>query len=219
MKALILGITSSIGKELVPVLVKKGYEVYGTSTKDEEINGVNISKVDFGNIAQRESFKNAIETTNLDLVINCVSTKPIFDRFEKISLETFSQDLEINVVGLIDILQFLIPKLNPDATIILVLSEVISTGSEYTSSYNITKFAELGLLKTLSNELKTKKVRVMGISPGMMQTDLIKDWPSFVKTKYLASKNKKELIKPSEVAKRIVEIVSKGENGKIYDFF
>lgn len=221
-KALIIGGTSNLGEEIIKGLLKNSFEVYTTKREESKIaddlkNKVKIFNLNLKDKDSISKFYEKIKEEKFDFITNTISNKPTLNRFEKIEQETFESDMEINVLNYIFLLKKIIPNLNKNSNLIFILSEMtLNERLQFTSSYQVTKFALLGLMKALKNELKSKKIRVNAISPGMMETKFISHIPKIMKENYTNKYNNSKFINPSDVAKEIIKIINKdsinGEN-------
>jgi 3-oxoacyl-[acyl-carrier protein] reductase len=217
-KALILGIEGALGSEIAKDFISQGYCLIGTyylkrpedyTTNDQ----IKLFQVSFENPASISKFLEEISSVKFDVVINTIANPLTFNKFEKIPFEYFEKDISVNVLGFIRILQGLISNLNNYANIISILTEMtIGEPPNYFSSYIVSKYALLGLTKSLANELKSKNIRVNAVSPGMMNTKFITNLPELVKQKYLY--NFKEFTSPKKVVDAIRGIISGSINGE-----
>ncbi len=227
-KAILLGASGVLGGAIAKTLTNKGFQVLGTKyqqePKDLEENpNVDLVKMDINDPKSVEEFLEIAKSRGeIDFFTSTVSNKPKINKFENIPLKTFEEDIKTNVLTHIKIIKNLLPLLKENSNIIFILSEQVSLPkTQYTSSYSLCKHALLGLMKSLSEELKRKKIRVNAVSPGMMDTPFIKDFPSFVKESYKLKTKNKSLVKPERVAKKIGEIIENqninGQNIGVFD--
>ena len=147
--------------------------------------------------------------------MDTISCSLILNKFEKFSVDAFKNSLNFSLFSKIDLFQNLITKMNLNSNIIFILSEVLDVSKPliYSSPYIISKYALLGLIQSLSFELKNKKINVNGISPGMMDTPFVSKFPKFMVEMY--DKNY-GLVKPSKVADKVLEVIELAETGKNY---
>lgn len=226
-KALILGINSSLGQAIAEELIKERYEIIGTKRITSEIDKkfedklLKVINLDISSIENIDLLFNLIKDEKFDFVASAISNKPTLNKFENISIETFKKDLDINVLNHIYFFKKIIPQMSKDSNMIFILSEMVFNDRlKYASSYQISKYALLGLMTVLSQELKTKGIRVNAISPGMMDTNFIKNVPSIVKESYIMKYSKNEFIKPKDVARKIVQMINDETlNGQNIPFF
>jgi 3-oxoacyl-[acyl-carrier protein] reductase len=210
--ALILGISGSLGKAIAQDLILKDYKVIGTynSSKisDPIFKKIELHKVDFNDIKEIDKFINKLDIDKLDLLINTIAKVQTINRFESIPLETFEQHFRTDVFNYIHLLQKLKDKFSDEMNIIFILSRnVVEIPAKYSTPYNVSKYALLGLMKCLAAEWKDKKIRVNAVSPGMMDTKFVKDIPKFVKESEAKKNPSNKLLEPKDVVKAINKIL------------
>jgi NAD(P)-dependent dehydrogenase (short-subunit alcohol dehydrogenase family) len=84
----------------------------------------------------------------------------------------FDETFNVNVKGTYFTVQKLLPLVPDGGSIILNASIASSTGMEAFSVYSATKAAVRSLARTLTADLKARKIRVNAISPGPIDTPI-----------------------------------------------
>jgi 3-oxoacyl-[acyl-carrier protein] reductase len=213
---LIIGADGKLGSEIVEHFLLKNEKVIGTyhSNKPEKLDEkVRLFQLSLEDRKSIDKFLDEIKEIKIDLVINAAASKLVFNKFENIPIESFEEDLLINVVNYVYLLQKLVLNLNNGANIIMILTEMtFDMPPSYFSSYVTSKYALLGLMKSLANELKNRNIRVNAVSPGMMDTKFISKLPDLVKKKYLL--DSKKFTEPKEVICAIEKIMESKVNGQ-----
>jgi NAD(P)-dependent dehydrogenase (short-subunit alcohol dehydrogenase family) len=140
---------------------------------------------------------------NAGLLIN----KP----FESLTHQDFSESYQVNVIGIMEATQALLPLLAPDAHIVNISSMGGFQGSAKfsgLSAYSSSKAALSGLTECLAEELKSKNISVNCLAIGAVQTEMLtKAFPGY-----------KAPLKANEMAEYIFEFTNKGHyyyNGKV----
>ena len=221
-KAIVLGASGRLGSEITRKLISIGYEVIGTYRDKNHLpkdlvenKKVVFYPIDFKQKSSIEHFLKSIKEEKIDFITNTISNKIFIEKVEKISTEIIEEDFRVNVTNYLYFLQKVIPNLSKNSQIVFILSEmVLGIPKNYLSSYIITKYALLGLMKCMSEELKLKGIRVNAVSPGMMDTNFT--WNvKFNGKEIVLPKDKRVFVNPSEVAEKILEIISNESiNGK-----
>lgn len=168
---LIVGASSGIGKQLSQQLAQSGNHVYGTYFKNE-------SKSDHPNIKYfplnvlDDIISIDFLPEKLDGVIYCpgsIQLRP----FERIKPIDFINDYNLQVVGVIKILQLVMKnlKLSDHAAILLFSTVAVQTGLPYHTQVAASKAALEGLTKSLAAEY-APKIRVNCIAPSLTDTAL-----------------------------------------------
>lgn len=92
-------------------------------------------------------------------------------QFTRLSIDDFNKDYEVNVLGLINILKFYIPKLNPGSSVVFFSSVAAKLGMPFHSSVSMVKSAIVGLCKSLSAEY-APKIRFNCVSPSLFESKM-----------------------------------------------
>jgi NAD(P)-dependent dehydrogenase (short-subunit alcohol dehydrogenase family) len=87
-----------------------------------------------------------------------------------ITEEAYDKMFDINVKGALFTVQEALPLIPDGGSIILTGSVVGSKGFEAASVYSATKAAVRSFARTLTSDLKARKIRVNLVSPGPIQT-------------------------------------------------
>ena len=222
--AVILGVTSTLGKEIAEDLISENFNVIGSTRKDINIikkvdnkdlikTKINYHNLDLSNKLSIDRFIDGLKKyREINLFISTIANSLVFNKFEQIEQSVFEDDLKINVLNHIYLIKKLIPMMGKKSCIIFILTSMVVDTPGYYSSYVVSKYALLGLMKSLSQELKSKGIRVNSVSPGMMDTKFIVGLPKIVKENY---KNKSDFIDPKKVAEQIIKIYNNLEtNGE-----
>jgi len=110
-----------------------------------------------------------------------IASNPLkMSSFTDLSWKDYEKNFNIQIKSFFLILKFILPfmKKNNYGKILAILSSVtISQPPGYMSSYVTSKYALLGLLKSLSAEYSKYKICINSISPGMMKTKFINQIP------------------------------------------
>jgi len=104
-------------------------------------------------------------------------------RFAQGRIQEFELEMQVVFWSFLRICQCIIPGMvkRGEGRILAILTEYTVTNQPpYLSHYISSKFALLGLVKSLASEYAAKGIRVNGISPGMIETDFISKLPQYV---------------------------------------
>ena len=127
------------------------------------------------------------KTKKIDALINNVGIAGPTGTFEKLTSEDWEQTLKVNVISHFYFTKFAIPMLknNKGGSIINISSTAGIMGFALRSPYAASKWAIIGVTKTLAIELGKFKIRVNAICPGTIKGDrmdrVIKDKAKFLK--------------------------------------
>tara|TARA_B100001027_G_C16251159_1_gene324507 strand:- start:573 stop:1256 length:684 start_codon:yes stop_codon:yes gene_type:complete len=161
------------------------------------------------------------EIDNLDGLVYCPGTinlKP----FNRLSVDDFRQDFEINVIGAVKAIQKYLPALSTSnfGSILLFSTVATSLGMPFHASVSTAKSAIEGLTKSIAADL-APKVRVNAIAPTITNTDLAS---KLLRNDRMIENIKerhplKKFLKPNEVsalAKYLLSDDSKSISGQIF---
>lgn len=104
-------------------------------------------------------------------------------RFAKGKIQEFELEMQVVYWSFLRICQSIIPVMakRNEGRILTILTEyTITNQPPYLSHYISSKFALLGLIKSLASEYAAKGIRVNAISPGMVETDFISKLPQYI---------------------------------------
>ncbi len=142
--------------------------------------------------------------------------------FEKTSLEMWSQVLAVDLTGVFQVTQAVLPDLKDygtNARIINIASTAGLTGYAYVSAYCAAKHGVIGLTRALALELATKGITVNAVCPGFTDTPIIREAIAQIMQKtgrseeealahFVKANPQNRLIKPEEVAHTVLWLAS-----------
>ena len=171
MHYLIIGGSSGIGKELALQLSRSGAEVTATFNKNEpgaEQSGIHFHHLDVLSDNLSLDFL-PDELAGLVYCPGTINLRP----FERIKAADFEADYKLQVVGIIKVLQLVLPRLKKsgNASIVLFSTVAVQTGLPFHSQVAASKGALEGLTKALAAEY-APNIRVNCIAPSLTDTPL-----------------------------------------------
>ena len=191
---------SGIGWATAKICLSKGASVY---LCDKDVKNINkakknplnnkrlfIHECDASEEYDVENFFDKIikRTKKIDALINNVGVAGPTSTIEKLNSEDWERTLKVNVISHFYFTKLAIPMLkkNRGGSIINVSSGAGIMGFPLRSPYAASKWAVVGMTKTLAMELGKFKIRVNAICPGTIKGNrmvrVIKDKASFLKT-------------------------------------
>ena len=198
-KIIISAGASGIGWSTVKICLSKGAIVYicdidSKSLKKAQKHPLYKKKLftyecDASDEYEVSNFFNKIrkKTKKIDALINNVGIAGPTGTFEKLTSEDWEQTLKVNVISHFYFTKLAIPMLknNKGGSIINISSTAGIMGFALRSPYAASKWAIIGVTKTLAIELGRFKIRVNAICPGTIKGDrmarVIKDKAKFLK--------------------------------------
>jgi 3-oxoacyl-[acyl-carrier protein] reductase len=185
---LITGASSSIGQEVVKKFLNKKNILLATYLKNDFQIKKNHEgrivkfKVDLSNEKNVIKFIKDIFKKNLipNNFIHIASNPLKMSSFTDLNWKDYENNFNIQIKSFFLILKYILPsmKKNKFGKILAILSSVtLSQPPGFMSSYVTSKYALLGLLKSLASEYSKYKICINSISPGMIKTNFLSEIP------------------------------------------
>lgn len=211
---LITGATGGLGSALASEFVKNGSNLFLTGTDSNKLEQLTVrlqnkntldgkikyEKCDLSNEGSVLQFIEKVKFTfgYIDVLVNCAGVFPVKSLTDT-SLEEHKKCIQVNLNT-----PFILTKAfsqdmikNKWGRIINIASSSAYAGGPLTSTYCASKHGLLGLSRSLYQELKTKGVRVMTVSPGSIKTEMGREVEKLGQTY-------DTFMEPSEIANYIV---------------
>ena len=177
-----------IGWTIAKSCLEKGYSVYLSDINQQKIdeikdhplinNKIFIDNVDANNPDSIEKYFDSIKekTTTIDALINNVGIAGPTGPMESLSISDWKRTIEVNINGHFYFTKHTIPllKANNGGSIINISSTAGLFGFPLRTAYAASKWAVIGITKSLAMELGDFNVRVNAICPGSVAGDRMK---------------------------------------------
>ncbi|WP_438967192.1 SDR family NAD(P)-dependent oxidoreductase [Flavobacterium sp.] len=166
---LLIGGSYGIGLALAKEL-QNNNNVFIASRTSEGLENLNVTHLTF------DAYTNTLDTSELPEVIDglvylpgSINLRP----FKGLKIEAFENDLQINFIGLVKVIQAVLPNLiaSKQSSIVLFSSVAASMGMPFHTSVAASKGAIEGFAKALAAEY-APKIRVNVIAPSLTDTPL-----------------------------------------------
>lgn len=179
---IITGISRGIGKALAEKFLTEGYTVIGTSTKGTtNIKHVNLEILEL-DLSLPESITNATKhiiskTKNIDILLNNAGISAD-EKPGEMSVLALRKNLEVNLFGLIDFTEQLLPYISSNGQIVNTASVMGSLTAPLDENeldcpaYRISKTAVNMYTKSLASRVKKLGITVSSVHPGWVKTDM-----------------------------------------------
>ncbi len=212
---IVVGARSGIGKATALAFAKRGAKVVvsGRRPCDEtqkliaEAGGEStFVKCD---VAVEEEVKNLVEKTvetygRLDVAINCAGSLPPTRDLVDQTVEDFDKTMAIDVRGIFLGMKYQIPEMLKvgGGAIVNIASVAGLVADPGMSPYVTAKHAVVGLTRAAGIEYAGRNIRINGIAPGFVGTEMTAGWMDDPKMKALVSSYnfQNRIADPSEIA-------------------
>lgn len=178
--ALVTGGNSGIGFGAAKSLVEAGAFVYITGRKQEQLDSAllklgNNARAIRADVTSKQAMEDVAATIKaekgaLDVIFaNAGGGNPI--PLEEVTEEYFDKTFNVNVKGVVFTVQSMLPILKDGSSIILNASITAYMGLPGFGMYAATKAAVRSFARSWTTDLRTRKIRVNAISPGVVPTE------------------------------------------------
>ena len=179
-KVLITGVSRGIGKATAEKFLKEGWNVIGTSTTGKALIKHNNLEMYKMNMLESSNIRNVVEKIatageRLDVLINNAAISDRDRTASTINIDDLRRVLEVNLIGLIDLTEGLLPYINDGGQVINISSGVGSLTEfrgVWALAYSISKAALNMYTLNLASRLKNRKIIVSSLTPGWVRTDM-----------------------------------------------
>jgi NAD(P)-dependent dehydrogenase (short-subunit alcohol dehydrogenase family) len=214
---IITGTSRGIGFELAHLFAKNNFRVLALSRntaplEQEQHPNITPLSIDISKTADLEKVKTYIETNwaQVDLLINnagMLLNKP----FEDTTKEDFMKVYNVNVFGVAELIQTVLPHLKKGSHVVNISSMGGIQGSVKfagLSAYSSSKGALITLTELLAEEYRERGIAFNVLALGAVQTEMLSEaFPDF-----------KAPLQPSEMAAYLFDFATTGNryyNGKV----
>ena len=187
--AIVTGSSRGIGRSIAVQLAKAGARVVISSRKlptcEEVAQAIRSDGGDAMAIAANISDKAQVEALvaqtraawgGIDIMVCNAASNPYFGPLTGLKDEVFQKIMQNNVMSNLWLMNMVGPEMaeRKDGAFIIVSSIGALVGSAHIAAYNMSKAADLSLVKSLAMEWGKHNIRVNAIAPGLIQTDFAK---------------------------------------------
>jgi NAD(P)-dependent dehydrogenase (short-subunit alcohol dehydrogenase family) len=188
--AIITGSSRGIGRAIAELFAAHGANVVISSRKqdacDEVAAAINArgrgkAVAIAASISSKDALGEMVEGARaafggIDILVCNAASNPYYGPLSGISDEAFEKIFRNNVLSNHWLAQLVAPGMiaRRDGAIIIISSLGATRGSAVIGAYNISKAADLQLVRNLAVELGPHNIRVNGILPGLIKTDFAK---------------------------------------------
>ena len=226
--AVITGSSKGIGKAIAERMAEHGAKVVISSRKagpcDEVAQALNAKHGEGtaiavpANIASKEELQRLVDETiaafgQIDILVCNAASNPYAGPMGGISDDQFQKIFHNNVLANHWLIQMVAPQMveRKDGAILVISSVGGLRGNALIGAYNVSKAADMQLVRNLAVEFGASNVRVNCIAPGLIQTDFARYlWENEEVLKVTVEPNPmKRIGQPDEIGGTAVYLCSK----------
>lgn len=180
--AIVTGASSGIGRATALMLAKQGARVFAVARREDRLQDLarenaNLTPVvqDVTELRANEDspLRQAIQNEKIDILVNAAGLAWGRESIQDMPRQKWETMLDVNVKGLLAVSQLVLPKM-----IAADLGDIVNIGSvagyeAYAggAGYCASKFAVRAITESMRHDLLGKGIRVVGIHPGMVETE------------------------------------------------
>lgn len=220
--AIITGASKGIGRAVATLFAQEGANLFLISRSEEILkelrdqldNGTNhiaYFAVDIGDQDAMKSVFSEIRSAKIPIDILVNNAGVMEDAVLQMVVPTLIEKIyRTNVFGLIDASKRASKLMlrNKNGSIINLTSIIGTNGNSGQTIYGSSKSAVIGFTKSLSKELSGFNIRVNGVAPGFIDTDMTKNMDQKFYEKNMESIGMGRMGQPEDVAKVILFLAS-----------
>jgi 3-oxoacyl-[acyl-carrier protein] reductase len=184
-KVLITGGSRGIGRATALELAKEGAELGLIARSEQSFEAIRKELTDIGakfvtsaaDVSNEEEVNQAVKEIeeklgSIDILINNAGIGARAP-FLELTTETWKNVLDTNVMGIVYVTKAVLPGMieRNRGDIVNISSMSGLKGTEGSSAYSASKFAVIGLSEALMQEVRRHNIRVMVLTPSLVETD------------------------------------------------
>jgi hypothetical protein len=223
---LITGSSKGIGRSIAFHAADHGAQVIISSRKLDacketanEINkhcGTEVAFPIQANIAHEEELNNLVDQTNkllgkIDVLICNAATNPFMGSMADIPSDAFDKVMNNNIKANHILTNLVTPQMIDRKDGVIIISSVGGTiGSNLIGTYNISKAADIQMVKNIAVEYGHNNIRANTVAPGLIRTDFARGlWENpVIHDQYTKTHPMRRIGEPDEVAGAVIMLAS-----------
>ena len=177
-KALITAGADGIGYAIAKRFEKAGAKVFVCDINPEAVNKVNVVddniKAVVCDLRQTQLISSMVEAgfdylKEIDIIVNNAGIAGETAGVGEQTLEGWQECLQVNITSHFETMRLVVPRMNNDGSILSVSSVAGRVGFAYRIPYAATKWAVIGMVKSLAIELGPRGIRANALLPVLLK--------------------------------------------------
>lgn len=186
-KAIVTGGDSGIGRAAAVMFAMEGADVAIVYVSEEQVDAEKTKKLITAtgqqclllpqDIRDEQGCNRVIDEVvrafgRIDILVNNASVMYDQPSITDITTEQFDRTMKTNIYGTFFLTRAAVPHIPKGGSIIVTASQVAYAGPPSLLDYSMTKGAQVAMVRSLSNQLLPKGIRVNAVCPGPVWTPL-----------------------------------------------
>ncbi len=177
-KALVTAGADGIGLAIAKRFEKAGAKVFVCDINSEAVNRINNSDENIKAIAcdlrQTQLIASMVESSfdylkEIDIIVNNAGIAGETAGIGEQTLGGWQECLQVNITSHFETMRLVVPRMNNNGSILSVSSVAGRVGFAYRIPYAATKWAVIGMVKSLAIELGPRGIRANALLPGIVE--------------------------------------------------
>lgn len=209
---LLLGYSGGIGFKVAETLLNEGYFVIGTYNKQDSKSelGGEFTKIqtDLGSLDSIKKLQEGIKDKPLYAIVNCSGIVKFEGNSIEEDIKIWDETLAVNLSSNFYLSLLFKNSLEENGRFIMISSTDSYFGGSITAAYAASKAGVNSLTKSLSLQLKDKKIRVNSIAPGWVSTPMIEGNSEEFYKKLAETNPLKRIAEPEDIGNAVKFLLS-----------
>lgn len=219
---LLIGFTGGIGSKIAEVLLNENYSVIGTYNtqfdKPEPKGDFPKIHLDLRNLDLIKELYNKLKDESLYAIVNASGIVKFEGESVEKDIDIWNETLAVNLSSNFYLSRYFKDNLVENGRFVMISSTDSYYGGSITAAYSASKAGVNSLTKSLSLQLKDKKIRVNAVAPGWVSTPMIEGNSEDFYKKLSETNPLRRIAEPEDIANAVKFLLSKDSdyiNGQV----
>lgn len=206
--AIVAGAAGGIGSVIAQRLAACGARVHGWDLREARVPGGRSERVDLADAASIRSALAKLEGGPVDILVNSAGFLGVAVPFAEHASAAWREIVQVNLVGLLEVTQAVLPHLRSGSRVVNFGSLAGKEGLAGLAAYSAASAGVIAFTKALARELVGRQVLVNCITPGPVDTPMIRSLGEEVVQGMVRDSPMGRLGEPGEIAEMALWLCS-----------